>query len=100
MISLDLQDSEGVSKLVDIYPINETQVTINVDDDGSITINPLIFKQREKLKTFLSSIFETEEVSIIMLNIWTNDELEDSISLSQFDDVSKEKLRKFKSDEE
>lgn len=99
MISLDLQDSGGVSRLVDIYPINETQVTINVDDD-SITINPLLFKQRQKLQTFLSSIFETEEVNIIMLNIWTNDELEDSISLSQFDDVSKEKLRKFKSDEE
>lgn len=95
MISFELEDKEGLDRLVDIYPISENEVKVVVDED-EITINPSIFKHREKLNKFCKEIFDEENAKEIIFSVYSNDELEGVMSLNFFDSDSKNKVKRFK----
>lgn len=97
----DCYDKSGELRVVEIFHVDENLVTIKIDEVNKVSINPNIFKQREQLRNqLILENFCEDDIQSIMISIFIHDEFEDPISLSLLDETSKNKARKFKSDDD
>lgn len=97
MVSFELEDKEGLERLVEIFPIDTDRIRVVVDDED-IVINPNLFKHRKRLEEFCLKIFEEREASEILAEIYASDEFEevDHPFIEDVLDNDRHRIRKFK----